>query len=247
MNSFIGWIGGKRSLRERIIEEFPQNFNKYVEVFGGAGWVLFAREKHGKEEIFNDINSNLINLYRCVKYHAEELQKELEFILVSREQFLDYKEQIAIRGLTDIQRAARYFILIKESFGCKMSEFSQRGINLMKASDYLFEIQKRLKQVTIENESYEKIIKRYDKKDTLFYLDPPYFGTERYYKTDFKTEHNNLANILKNIKGKFLLSYNDCEEIRELYKDFSILELERKNNLSSEKEAIYKELLIKNF
>lgn len=247
MNSFIGWIGGKRSLREKIIKEFPQNFNKYVEVFGGAGWVLFAREKHAKEEVFNDMNSNLINLYRCVKYHAEELQKELEFILVSREQFLDYKEQIAMRGLTDIQRAARYFILIKTSFGCKMSEFSQRGINLMKASDYLFEIQKRLKQVTIENESYEKIIKRYDKKDTLFYLDPPYFGTERYYKTDFETEHNNLANALKNIKGKFLLSYNDCEEIRELYKDFSILELERKNNLSSEKEAIYKELLIKNF
>ena len=74
MDSFLSWIGGKKLLRNQIINEFPHSkeYNKYVEVFGGAGWVLFAKERHAANEIYNDINSNLTNLFKCVKYHAEE-------------------------------------------------------------------------------------------------------------------------------------------------------------------------------
>lgn len=101
MNSFISWIGGKKLLRNKIIEQFPEEYDRYVEVFGGAGWVLFAKEKKGIE-VYNDINSNLVNLYKCVKYHPEALQKELDGILMSRELFQDAIWET--RGLTDIQK-----------------------------------------------------------------------------------------------------------------------------------------------
>jgi DNA adenine methylase len=95
MNSFISWIGGKKLLRKKILENFPEQktFTRYVEVFGGAGWVLFASNKHAEMEVYNDINGNLVNLFRCTKYHPEALQKELEFTLMSREWFLMLKNK----------------------------------------------------------------------------------------------------------------------------------------------------------
>lgn len=95
-------------MRKKLLAQFPESFDRYIEVFGGAGWLLFASDRHAKLEVFNDVNSNLINLYRCVKYHPEALQKELEYTLMSREQFFDCKEQYNTRGMTDIQRAAKF-------------------------------------------------------------------------------------------------------------------------------------------
>ena len=95
MNSFIAWIGGKRLLRKEIINRFPkEGFSRYIEVFGGAGWVLFAKEAGKELEVFNDIDSNLINLYRCIKYHCSELQKELDYFLISREEFFFRKSPV---------------------------------------------------------------------------------------------------------------------------------------------------------
>ena len=106
MNSFIAWIGGKKLLRKEIVKRFPEEgFTRYVEVFGGAGWVLFEKEQGKELEVFNDRDSNLINLYRCIKYHCGELQRELEWLTISREQFFDSKSQLDSQGLTDIQRA----------------------------------------------------------------------------------------------------------------------------------------------
>jgi len=119
MNSFISWIGGKKLLRNEIVSRFPEKFDRYVEVFGGAGWVLFHKDKHAEQEVFNDYNGDLVNLYRCVKYHEPELKRELSYMLNSRELFDDFKAQYDVRGLTDIQKAAKYFMLIKTSYGSK--------------------------------------------------------------------------------------------------------------------------------
>lgn len=112
MNSFIGWIGGKKLLRAEIIARFPENMGRYIEVCGGAAWVLFHREKHAEIEIYNDANGELGNLFRCIKFHRPELQRELQFMLNSRELFEDFKAQYNTRGMTDIQRAARFFMLL---------------------------------------------------------------------------------------------------------------------------------------
>ena len=243
MNSFISWIGGKKLLRNKIIEQFPEEYDRYVEVFGGAGWVLFAKEKKGIE-VYNDINSNLVNLYKCVKYHPEALQKELDGILMSRELFQDAIWET--RGLTDIQKAARFFVAIKESFGSKMETFGLQPKNMKVAVDFLKIASERLNTVVIENRDFDKIIQSYDKEGTLFYLDPPYYKTERYYQGGFTIEdHKRLRETLENIRGKFILSYNDYPEIRELYQGYEMIEVDRNNNLATGKR--YKELIIKNY
>lgn len=108
-------------LRYEIISRFPrEDIKRYVEVFGGAGWVLFAKERvSGQVEVCNDANSDLVNLFRCVKYHCQKVQKELEWMIASRELFMDCREQLNMRGLT--------------------------GTNTMGVSEYLTEVQQRLK------------------------------------------------------------------------------------------------------
>ena len=118
MNSFISRVGGKRLLRGQITDRFPtEGVERYVEVFGGAGWVLFHKPRHAAEEIFNDLDGELVNLFRVMKYHAGELARELDSLPVSREIYLDKRSLRTCTGLTDIQRAARYFYLVKTSFG----------------------------------------------------------------------------------------------------------------------------------
>lgn len=250
MNSFISWIGGKKLLRKKILEQFPDqdSFKRYIEVFGGAGWVLFANDKHAPLEVFNDANGELINLYRIVKYHPEALQKELEWLLMSREQFFDELNR-NVRGMTDIQRAARFFCLIKESFGTARRTFGVSSRDISKAVDYLKEVSGRLNKVVIENHDFEQLIKTYDRPEALFYLDPPYYEAEKYYPDRFNPEdHKRLRECLGSIKGKFILSYNDCQQIRDLYEGYTIVEVERAENLVNKTESRkYKELIIKNF
>jgi len=251
MNSFIGWIGGKKLLRKEIVSRFPENIGRYIEVFGGAGWILFAKDKHAKMEVYNDYNSDLVNLYKCIKFHCLELQRELSFMLNSRELFDDFKTQYNIKGMTDIQRAARFFMLIKTSYGSDIRSYGcvKKDVSIM--TKYLTKIQERLSSVVIENKDFEGLIKIYDKPDALLYLDPPYYGTERYYQAQFaKDDHERLCNILKNVKGRFILSYNDCDFIRELYNDFTIEEITRNHSLVGRydnKDHSYKELIIRNY
>lgn len=117
------------------------------------------------------------------------------------------------------------------------------------AIDYILIVSKRLSTVVIENQDFGHILKTYDKKDALFYLDPPYYEAEKYYSNKFIPEdHIRLKEALEKLKGKFLLSYNDCDYIRELYRDCHIVEVDRIHNLVQGKEKPrYKELLIKNY
>lgn len=249
MNSFIKWIGGKRVLKKKIIAEFPDSFERYIEVFGGAGWVLFDKDKHAPFEVFNDIDGDLINLYRCIKYHASALQEELKYILHSREIFKSYISHLHAEGLTDIQRAARYYIIIRGSFGANRKNFKTDVTNLSGKIDYLSEIQERLRRVVIEHSDFEKLIKTYDRANALFYLDPPYYEAEKYYNSNFSvSDHERLFRVLTDIKGKFVLSYNADSVILERYRDFNIISVTRFNQLSSSsKNTEYKEVIIKNF
>lgn len=252
MNSFIGWIGGKRLLRKEILARFPADgIGRYVEVFGGAGWVLFGKEKvPGQMEVFNDLDGELINLYRCVKYHSEALQGELDWLLDSREIFFDFVEQRTMRGLTDIQRAARYFYCLKTSFGSDQRTFATAPKCIDNTKEYLTKVRERLKGVVIEHRDFEPLIKTYDRKDALFYLDPPYVGTEKYYNVAFTADdHQRLATLLKGIKGRFILSYDDNPMIRELYSWCSVEGIIRNTTLAgnSANKVPFAEIIVKNF
>ena len=245
----FSWIGGKSKLAKNIIELMP-NHNKYVEVFGGALSVFYQKET-SKIEIVNDINSDLINLHRTIRTSPQTLNMYINELLSSRELFYDIKFG-RLKPRNNIERAAFYFYELSLSFGGKGTHFAMPKKQKLKNIYRDFSLySRRLRGAVIENMDYEKLIKTYDETDALFYLDPPYVGTQSYYKTPRgfnMQDHENLAGILKDISGKFILSYNDCEVIRDLYKGFNIKELNIKYTLGGvHKSKDGSEILIMNY
>ena len=173
----------------------------------------------------------------------------MDWLAISREQFIDCKSQLESSGLTDIQRAARYFLIIKISFGADRRSFGTNKKNLANTIEYLPLVQERLKNVVIENKDFESLLKVYDKPGALFYLDPPYHGTEKYYDNCFSQEdHIRLKAALDRLKGKFILSYNDDEFIRELYKEYHIETISRNLGITNKGESkTFDELIIRNY
>ena len=220
------WVGGKTQLARDIIDLIPQEHKTYIDVFGGAGSVLYQKEP-SKLEVFNDINSELINLHRAIRNNPQSLSIYLNDLLISREIFNDIKTK-HLRGRNNIEKAAFYFYQLTQSFGSKGDNFAMAAKSGRKPKNIYRNfklISERLKGVTIENMSFNKLIPLYDNNDAFFYVDPPYVSTESYYKNigEFGiSEHEELADLLSKIKGKFLLSYNDSVVVRELYKGFNI-------------------------
>ena len=254
--SFSGWLGGKSQLARTIIEMMPEH-KHYCEVFGGAGWVLFKKSESTLETI-NDVNGDLINLYRVFKYHPDALEKEFETQLISREEFERLKAANT-KSLTDIQRAARFYYLLRTCFGAKATGqnfFSHPERKpLLKLGDELKTVlsatHKRLQKVNIENRNFDVIINKMDRPDTLFYLDPPYYNCENYYGKDIfsRSDFEKLRDLLKNIKGKFILSLNDVPAVRELFEGFYFhtKQIRWSLNSNSQDENNGKELIITNF
>jgi len=249
----LAWLGGKSKLADRIIERFPAH-EAYVEVFAGAAWVLFRKEP-SKVEIINDINSDLVNLYRCVQNHLEELCKQFKWILVARDEF-DRHRLTPPETLTDIQRAARFYYLAKTSFGAKISKptfgIAATGpsrLNLLRIEEDLSEAHLRLSRVSIENRPYDQIVKRFDKPGTLFYLDPPYWGcTDDYGVGIFsQADFARLAEQLDGLAGKFILSLNDTPGVREVFQNFNIEAINTKYSIGSKRSGAIGEVLITNF
>ena len=165
-------------------------------------------------------------MYKQIKCNCTELIKEYDWIH-SRELFNSYKISAFSNNITDVQRAAQYLYLIKHSFGSTKNSF-KTSVTSCSVIAMLYDVRDRLQNVIIENRDFENLIKTYDRDNALFYLDPPYVETEKYYQGNFsKSDHKCLRNILCNIKDKFILSYNDCELVRELYKDYSIKHITR--------------------
>lgn len=174
-------------MRSEILAAFPDDVGRYIEVFGGAGWVLFGKDPTRQMEVFNDADGSLINIYRCIKYHPEAVAAELALLPDSREVFFDSAAQTDCRGLTDIQRAARSLYLIKMSFGCDRRTFATAPKIAGNISASFAPVQERLRKVIIEHLDFEQLIRTYDRPNALFYCDPPYMGTEKYYQAAFST------------------------------------------------------------
>lgn len=249
----ITWVGGKRNLRKVICKLIPTDIKSYIEPFGGGGWVLFAKEKHAKLEVYNDLDERLANLFRIVKYHPQALIDELKFTFNSRGQFREFLNSVP---KTDIQEAAKFIYLLHHSFGgkgttygtCLNGESSAKScFNLLERVD---SISKRLDKVYIENLSFEELIPKYDNSSAFFYCDPPYTYGAGYKTTSTrKFAHEELRDILGSIKGRFLLSYDDSEKVRQLYKDYDIIPVSRPNGINGKNpvKKEFKEVLIKNY
>lgn len=253
----INWVGGKRLLRKTIAPLIPKDIKSYIEPFGGGAWVLFYKEKWADLEIYNDLDGRLVNLFRIVKYHPNAFKEEYKYLLGSRDMFFQYLNGTFI---TDIQKAVQFFFIITRSFGGKGSSFgtvkkSSGGASKSQKNvlDKIDAIHERLDKVLIENRDFETLIKQYDFEDAFFYCDPPYSTGCGYDVTSTRDfDHERLREILGNIKGRFLLSYDDSPKIRELYKGYEMIEVERLNGINNRSDVenrkkIFKELLIANY
>ena len=255
MNSFMSWVGGKKSLRDDILIRFPLYYERYIEVFVGAGWILFHMPPD-KFEVFNDANSNLVNLYRCVRQNLRKLIHHLRFMINARDDFRTIVQQRK-NGLFprfhDYDRAAKFYYLIQYSYGHKTDQFCCMPIASWKKFPLIERAAARLQSVVIENRDFEALIKLYDRPESFFYCDPPYYSTESFYNdVDFsRKDHERLRDTLLESEGKFLVSYNDCPEIRKLWdvQGIYIEEISRLNNLAQRYEsgAEYHELFISNY
>ena len=250
----MNWVGGKKALRDEIMMRFPLAYRRYVEVFGGGGWVLFHKPP-GEYDVYNDYDSNLTNLYCCVRDRPEELIAELEFALNSREDFNHIRNLMKTRveTLPDVRRAAYFYQLIRYSYASGVDSYGGAPRSMWDAFPLIRACSGRLQRVVVENRDFEKLIRQYDRPDTFFYNDPPYYGAEGYYECGgfTKKDHERLMRVLMNIQGMFMLSYNDHPEIRAMYTQPGIVieEVERLSNIAQRYEggAMYAELLISNY
>lgn len=254
INSFMAWVGGKKALRNEILARFPRNYKRYIEVFGGAGWVLFHKPPGNDFEVFNDFNGNLVNLYRCVREQPEALRNELRYMLNSRLDFEYMKGMLHSQAvLPDVRRAAYYYALIRYSYAAGTSTFGSQPHAMWNNFPLIESAAGRLQKVVIENKDCVKLIRQYDRPESFFYCDPPYYNADQYYEAVSSDgfDHAGLADALLGIKGKFLLSYNDCPEIRALYDRPGIVVegISRLSNIAQRYEngKQYPELLISNY
>lgn len=228
------YLGGKKQLAQRlaaVIEQVPHTL--YAEPFVGMGGVFFRRRLIARAEVINDRSGDVATLFRILQRHYPQLMDTLKFQVTSRREF----ERLAATDpstLTDLERAARFLYLQRTAFGGKVTGRSfgvdmtgPARFNLNRLATILEEAHERLAGVTIENLDWRDFIDRYDRADTLFYLDPPYFGNEGDYgkalfsRADFAA----LAETLAGIQGRFVLSLNDHPEVREIFKAFAFFDV----------------------
>lgn len=234
MKAPFGRIGGKSKIANLIIKMFPKDYKIYIEPFIGAGNVLFRipTPQSGvmPTEIVNDLDKDIYHIFKILKSHGKWVNENINRNLTLG-QFEKNKDKND--PLSKLEN-------LKSSFFNRGKSFIERKPSKTNYAVY----QDRLRDVIIKNKSFEKIIKKYDSKDSFFYLDPPYEIAEEggYYKYHVTPEE--IYNSIKNLKGKFLLSYNDSKHIRDIFKDFNIKKI-KTYYTSSKKEKI--ELLISNY
>ena len=220
----FGYFGGKYFMTDKLIPLFPQH-KTYVEVFGGSGTILINKEL-SNIEVYNDIDGELYNFFKVIADRKlfKKFQEKISLLPYSRECYYEYRD-IQTDKIDKAERAVRFYYLIKSTrhSTCKYTgwKFSVEA-NMpkrIKSIDKLSLIHKRFSEVYIDNLDFRKLIANWDRTDTFFYLDPPCVASSRksggymFEMTD--KDHNDLIDILSNIKGKWLLSGYD----NDIYND----------------------------
>lgn len=217
----INWYGGKYYMAKDIIKIFPEH-KMYVEGFGGAAHVLFRKERSDLE-VYNDLHSGLYLFFKLLRENNKEFIRRLSLTPYSREEFENSKGWMYEDD--EIEKARSFYVRTMQSVAtnggwCYAKSKSRRGM-CQSVSRWLGNVEEnltnaieRLREVQIENLDILELIKKYDKEDTLFYLDPPYIQDTRKQKKSYNHEmtdnqHKELVDVLLGVKGKVVLSGYD--------------------------------------
>ena len=249
----IPWMGSKRRLAKHLLPLFPEH-GCYVELFAGGAALFFLRDTPARCEVLNDINGDLVNLYHVVQHHFDEFVRQFAWLFSSRQTFVQLQAQPPAT-LTDIQRAARFFYLQHNAFGAKVTgqtfgtETTGKAWNATTVAQKLQTVQERLGGVFVENGTWQSCLKRYDRAHTFFYADPPYWQTADYGLGFDWSEYEQLAQAMRTMQGKMMLSINDHPDIRALFAEFRIERLELAYSVGREHQSRGKsgELVIMNY
>ena len=252
-NPVAPYLGGKRNLAKRLCAIINNvEHELYAEVFVGMGGVFLRRKFRPQAEVINDYSKDVSNLFRVLERHYSAFMDMMKFQLTTRAGFERLKATDP-NTLTDLERAARFLYLQKTSFGGKVtgqnygvSVGRPARFNLNKLAPMLEDLHERLCGVSIECLPYAEFIKRYDRPNTLFYLDPPYFNNEDDYGKNMfcQDDFTRLAQLLSRIKGKFIMSINDTPEIREIFQAFNQESVQTTYSLAKGKPKKAGELII---
>lgn len=225
------YVGGKRALARSLIERIEATPHQiYVEPFVGMGGVFFRRRRRPRKEVINDISADVVNLFRLLQRHYQQLLDVLKWQICSRAEF-DRLMAVDPTTLTDLERAARFLYLQRTAFGGRVaarhygiSYTDAARFDLTKLVPMLEDVHERLCRVDIERLPYAELIARYDRPGTLFYLDSPYHGNEGDYGPGVFSEADfeRLSGLLKELEGHFIMSINDTPLIRQLFADFEL-------------------------
>lgn len=254
-DSIIATVGGKHWLKNQIIPYFYKPHEAYIEVFGGAAHILLEKEP-SNVEVYNDISGDLYAFFKVLREDSDKFLFAVEMTPYCRRTFNELK---AMKPVDEFEQAWRFYCLNRMAFGAYRPDKATFGYGVeRKLAFHKFErvmpVVRRLHNVTIENLDFRDIFRKYDGENVLFYCDPPYYGSESKYNGDYgfsDKDHLDLLKCLQELKGKWLLSYNDCEQVRESYKDYNKIELIGYNSVNLKKEGAErlkrKELLIANY
>lgn len=221
------YIGGKKQLAAQLvalIEATPHSI--YAEPFVGMGGVFLRRTLIPKVEVINDANRDVATLFRVLQRHYQAFMDMLKWQLTSRAEFERLAGMDADR-LTDLERAARFLYVQRLSFGGKVAGrnfgISRSGparFDITKLASQLEDVHSRLASVWIECLDWQAFLERWDQPDALFYVDPPYWGSEHFYAKELfgPADQERLAAALKALQGRFILTLNDVPEVRQLYR-----------------------------
>ncbi|MBB5033131.1 DNA adenine methylase [Prosthecobacter vanneervenii] len=244
----IRWPGGKTRLLSHLLPLLRPH-TIFVEAFAGGAALTLAKEP-SKVEVINDINGELVNLYRHAQYHLDALIQEVEFTLNARAELEALIEQ---PGLTGLQQAARYLLRNRLSFGgsgtsfavCRKHAQPSRAAVLEKLRDF----NARLDKVAVENLSYERLVKNYDSPGTLWFFDPPYTaGDTGMYAVWNHEEMAAFAGVVSGLQGDWIVTVNDAPENRALFKGHEIQAVETPSGAGNRRirpDATFGEVIIR--
>lgn len=225
------YIGGKRNLARTILARLDRMPHTcYAEPFVGMGGIFFRRRTAPPSEIINDASADVATFFRVLQRHYVPFIDTMKWTLTTRAEF----ERLVATDpdtLTDLERSARFYYLQRIAFGGKVTGRNfgvcmDRGarFDITRLAPELAELHARLAGVIIEKLHYADFLTRYDRPTTLFYLDPPYYGSESDYgRTLFsRDDFERLSAQLAQLKARWLLSLNDVPDVRRIFDGFSI-------------------------
>ncbi|MDR9504739.1 DNA adenine methylase [Brevibacillus agri] len=239
------WFGGKATILGHILELIEQvDHDTYNEPFGGSARVI-AEKPPGKVDVYNDINDDAVNFLMVVNEDPERFYQAVKKLPYSRSLFEQWQEELfhyRRRGgyISNFDRAVRFFYVnrlgiygggLNHKSGFKHSPKHNSPKSYQGVCERIHEFADRMRLVIIERHDFRDNIKTYDTPRTLHYVDPPYVGSEHRYPGDFdENDHRDLAKLLNKAKGKVILSYYDCDLVRELYPGWYRKEIKAKKN-----------------